>query len=176
MERDMFDTMTMTKIVGGLCGTFLVFLLGGWAAELIYHGADSGHGEVEQAYIIEVEGAEGDAPAEEEVPFEEVFAAASASDGEGLWRNCRSCHALEDGENGTGPHLYGVVGREIAAVDGFNYSGALAEAGDVWSPENLNGFLENPREWAPGTAMSYSGMRSVEDRANLIAYLQTIGG
>lgn len=176
MERDMFDTMTMTKIVGGFCGAFLVFLLGGWAAELIYHGS-GGHGEDHaQGYLIEVADAGGEAEeAEPEVPFEEVFASADPAAGEGLWRNCRSCHALEDGENGTGPHLYGVVGRDISSVDGFNYSGALVAVAEVWTPENLNGFLENPKGWAPGTAMGYNGMRSVEDRANLIAYLDTIG-
>ena len=177
MERDMFDTMTMTKIVGGFCGMFLLFLLGGWAADLIYHG-DGGHGEdgVEQAYAIPVEDSGSGGEEEAGVPFEELYAAADASAGEGVWRNCRSCHALEDGQNGTGPHLYGVVGRQVASVPGFNYSGALVEVADVWDPEHLNGFLENPRGYAPGTAMTYSGLRSAEDRANLIAYLATIGG
>ena len=55
----MFDTMTLTKVVGGLCGTLLVFLLGGWAADIIYSGG-GGHGEVAQAYSIPVEeGGEG---------------------------------------------------------------------------------------------------------------------
>ncbi|WP_342068748.1 c-type cytochrome [Yoonia algicola] len=174
MERDMFDTMTTTKIIGGLCSTLLVFLLGAWLAEEIYH---SGGHYGEQAYVIEVEGAEGDEVEEvEEVPFSVVFASASAEDGEGLWRGCRSCHALESGEHGTGPALYGVVNRPVQFYDDFNYSGALAEVADVWSPENLNAFLENPRGYAPGTAMSYNGMRSAEDRADLIAYLATIGG
>jgi cytochrome c len=174
MERDMFDTMTTTKIIGGLCSTLLVFLLGAWLAEEIYHGG--GHYS-EQAYVIEVEGAEGDEVEEvEEVPFSVIFASASADDGEALWRGCRSCHALESGEHGTGPALYGVVNRPVQFYDDFNYSGALAEVADVWSPENLNAFIENPRGYAPGTAMSYNGMRSAEDRANLIAYLATIGG
>ena len=177
MERDMFDTMTMTKIVGGFCGMFLLFLLGGWAAELIYHGGEGGHGdEHEQAYVIPVEGGDEGGEAEEAVPFEELYAMADAGAGESVWRNCRSCHALEDGQNGTGPHLYGVVGREVDSVAGYNYSGALEEVADVWTPENLNGFLEDPRGYAPGTAMTYSGLRSPEDRANLIAYLATIGG
>lgn len=72
-----------------------------------------------------------------------------------------------------GPYLHGVVGRPIAAADGFSYSDALASLGDAWTPENLSGFLENPRSWAPGTAMAYNGMSDVEDRANLIAYLET---
>ena len=171
----MFDTMTMTKIIGGLCGTFLIFLLGAWLAEEIYHGG--GHGYGEQAYVIEVEGTEdGDVEVVEEVPFAVVFASASATDGESLWRSCRSCHALESGQHGTGPALYGIVNRPVHFYDDFNYSGALIEAADVWTPENLNAFLEKPSSYAPGTAMSYNGMRSVEDRANLIAYLATIGG
>ncbi|MFQ6551118.1 c-type cytochrome [Aestuariibius insulae] len=169
----MFDTMTLTKIVGAFCGALLVFLLGGWTAQIVY-GAYGGHDDHEQAYSIEVEGGD-EGEAEEAVPFEEVFASADAAAGERVWGKCRACHMLEDGANGTGPHLYGVVGREVAAVAGFGYSGALADAADVWSPEALNGFLENPRGYAPGTSMGFAGLPKVEDRANLIAYLQGIG-
>lgn len=172
MERDMFDTMTSTKIIGALCSTFLVYLLGAWLAEEIYHGG--GH-YGEQAYVIEVAETEVAEAEVEEVDFAVVMASASAADGEALWRGCRSCHALEAGNHGTGPALYGVVNRPVQYYADFAYSGALAEVVDVWTPENLNGFLENPRGYAPGTAMSYNGMRSVEDRANLIAYLATIG-
>lgn len=173
MDRDMFDTMTMTKVVGAFCGTFLIYLLGGWAAETIYHGG-GGHGEGEQAYVIEVESDAAEEEVVEEIDFAVVMASASAADGEGLWRNCRSCHALEPGVNGVGPTLYGVVGRAVDAVDGYNYSGALEQVADVWTPEHLNGFLENPGEYAPGTAMGYKGMRDVQDRANLIAYLDSV--
>ncbi len=173
----MFDTMTMTKVLGGLCGTWLVYLLGGWAAETIYHGG-GGHGDDHaQAYVIEVadEGGAEEA-AEEEVDFAVVMASASAADGEALWRNCRSCHALEPGNHGTGPALHGVVNRPVAFYDDFNYSGALVAVAETWTPENLNLFLENPKSYAPGTAMGYNGMRKIEDRANLIAYLESIGG
>jgi cytochrome c len=173
MERDMFDTMTMTKVIGALCGTFLVYLLGAWLAEEVYHSGGH-HGE--QAYVIEVESDEGDVEVAEAVDFSVVMASASAADGEALWRGCRSCHALESGQHGTGPALYGVVNRPVQFYDDFSYSGALAEVVDVWTPEHLNGFLEKPSSYAPGTAMGYAGMRKVEDRANLIAYLATIGG
>ncbi len=178
MERDMFDTMTMTKVLGAVCGTLLVFLLGGWAAETIYHSGGHGHGDDHVAgYTIPVETADAGTEEVEEGPsFEEVFATASAADGEGQWRACSACHALENGANGVGPHLFGVVGRDVASVDGYNYSGSLIAVNDVWTPEELNAFLESPRNYAPGTAMGYNGMRRIEDRANLIAYLQTIGG
>ncbi|MCO4847647.1 MAG: cytochrome c family protein [Yoonia sp.] len=173
----MFDTMTMTKVMGGACGALLVFLLGGWASETIYHGGAGGHGDEVQGYKIEVAEAEGDsAEPEEEIDFAVVMASASASDGEGLWRNCRSCHALDAGNNGVGPSLYGVVNRAVGEEPGFSYSGSLKAVADVWTPENLQAFLENPKGYAPGTAMGYNGMRKVEDRANLIAYLDSLGG
>lgn len=174
----MFDTMTGVKIVGAFCGALLVFLLGGWMAESIYHVGVEAHGdeEVHQAYTIPVEDGEGGGEEEtEQVPFEEVFAAADAGAGERLFRQCSSCHRL-DGSNGTGPHLDGVVGRDIAAVSGFAYSDALAGKEGDWAPEVLSAFLEDPSGWAPGTKMTYNGMDDVEDRANLIAYLQTVEG
>ena len=49
----MFDTMTMTKIVGGFCGSLLVFMLGNWVAESLYH-TGGGHGKEEHAaYVID---------------------------------------------------------------------------------------------------------------------------
>ncbi|MGR3503247.1 c-type cytochrome [Pseudaestuariivita sp.] len=174
----MFDTMTLTKIVGAFCGAFLIFLLGKSLAEDTYHVGAAHYGDEDHApgYLIEVAEAEVDEEPEETVDFAVLLAEADPADGEGVFRACRACHKLEDGENGTGPHLYAVVGREVGAVDGFGYSGALSEVAEVWTPENLNGFLENPRGWAPGTSMGYSGLRKPEDRANLIAYLDTIGG
>lgn len=175
MERGMFDTMTMTKTVGALCGTLLVYLLGGWTAELIYHGS-GGHDEHAQAYVIEVEGADEAEDVVEGPAFEEVFAMADAAAGEAAFRPCSACHQLEQGANGVGPYLYGVVGRPKNSAEGYAaYSGALND-GEIWTPENLNAFLENPRAYAPGTSMNYNGMRRIEDRANLIAYLDSLDG
>ena len=83
---------------------------------------------------------------------------------------------MESGENGTGPYLTGVVGRDVAAAQGYDYSGNLIAVADVWTPENLNAFLENPKGYAPGTKMAYNGMPKIEDRANLIAWLEAQGG
>ncbi len=174
----MFDTMTMTKTVGGFCGMFLVFLLGNWAAESLYHVGGGGHGgEHAQAYMIDTgESHSTDEPAVAEVSFDEVYAVADASAGERLFKACRACHKVEDGKNGTGPHLYDVVGRAVGAVDGFRYSGALAAVADSWGLEELNAFIANPKGFAPGTKMAYRGMKDIEDRADLIAWLESIGG
>ena len=170
----MFDTMTMTKVVGGFCGAFLVFLLGGFVAEFIYH--EKSHGDDHhQAYTIDT-GVDESAEEVVEVPFAEVYAVADAGAGERLWRQCQACHKVEAGANGTGPYLLGVVGREIGAADGYSYSGDMADSSDVWSPENLSAFLENPKGFFSGTKMAYRGMSDVEDRANLIAWLDSLGG
>jgi cytochrome c len=171
----MFDTMTITKAFGSLCGALLILLLGGWAAEGLYkvdrHGEDHVRG-----YVIIDETAEADDETAEEVvevAFADVYATADAGAGERLWRQCQACHALNPGQNGVGPYLHGVVGRPKHSADGFSYSDALMSLEGDWTPENLSSFLESPRSYAPGTSMSYNGMSDVEDRANLIAYLAT---
>lgn len=174
----MFDTMTMTKVLGALCGSLLLFLLGAWGAELIYHGSGGhGDGEHQQAYVIEVEGAgSAEEEVEEEIDFAALLAEADSSKGEKVFSKCKACHKLEDGGKGTGPHLFGVVNRNIAAVDGFGYSSVLTDNGGVWDADSLQAFLEDPKGWAPGTKMSFGGLKKPADRANLIAYLETIGG
>lgn len=181
----MFDTMTLTKIVGGLCGALLVFLLGNWAAQAIYgtreETAEVEGEELHQAYVIEVpeEGGEQVAeatPEEQIAEFQAAFAAADAAAGEGEFRPCSACHSLEAGDNRTGPYLAGVVGRPSDSAEGYDYSGALEEVVDAWTPEHLNFFLENPQGYTPGTKMNFNGIRNVQDRANLIAYLATIPG
>jgi cytochrome c len=172
--RDMFDTMTLTKIVGGFCGSLLVFLLAAWVSETVYHSG--GHGEQAQAYVIPVETAAApEAPAEAGPSFEELFAMADPAAGQGLFRACQSCHSIEEGRNGTGPSLYGVVGRAPGTLPGYSYSAGFDTLAEAWTPEELDRFLAKPSDYAPGTKMTYAGMRNAEDRANLIAYLATLG-
>lgn len=166
------DTMTATKVTASLCGALLVFLLGKWVAEEVYHMDAYGP----QAYVIDT-GVEEVVEDEPEIDFAELLAAADVDKGPKVFAKCKACHKLEDGANGTGPHLYAVVGRAKASIDGFGYSGTLAGmVGDAWTPEALNAFLENPKGYAPGTSMGFAGLKKPTDRANLIAYLQTIGG
>lgn len=174
----MFDTMTMTKAGGALCGAFLIFLLGKWAAETLYHTGPVVHGdeEVAQAYTIDTGDGGGEAAAAEEGPdFATVLASADAAAGEKVFGKCKACHKL-DGTNGTGPHLDGVVNRAVGSVAGFGYSDGMAAHGGNWDPETLSTFLENPKGAVPGTKMSFAGLKKVEDRANIIAYLQSQGG
>lgn len=163
----MFDTMTVLKVSSGLLGAWLILLLGKWAAEEVYHA--EAHGE--QSYVIEIETAE--AEPEEEVDVAMLVAEADIGKGEAVFRKCTACHKV-NGEDGVGPHLNGVVGREIASVGGFGYSGALAGLGGDWTAEALYGFLLNPKGYAPGTTMGFSGLKKPADKANVIAYLQSV--
>ena len=175
----MFNTMTVTKAAAALIGSLLFLMLVSWFASSLYHVGFSGHvaegEEIPQAYRIPVEGGD-DAAAEEAVEegpdFATLLASADAAAGEKSFGKCKSCHKL-DGSDGVGPHLNGVVGRDIAAVEGFNYSDAMASVEGAWDPEQLNAFIINPKEHVPGTKMAFAGIKSGEERANLIAYLQT---
>lgn len=167
----MLDTMTLTKATASLCGTLLIFLLASWAARGIY--SVDGHGE--QAYLIETGEAEEVERDVVEMSFYEQYAAADAAKGEAVFRKCNACHKLEAGANGAGPYLYGVVGRDIGAADGFGYSSAMSSHGGVWTPEELNAFLLKPSNYMPGTSMSFSGLKKASDRMNVIAYMESIG-
>ena len=107
------DTMTSTKVVAGFCAAFLVFLLGKWAAEGIYHVG--GHGE--QAYVIDTGVVESDGGGEDDVDFAALVAEADPDKGASVFRRCQACHRVEPGENITGPTLYGVVGRATVVGD-----------------------------------------------------------
>ncbi|WP_112310663.1 c-type cytochrome [Pseudogemmobacter bohemicus] len=171
----MFDTMTMTKATGAVCGALLVLLLGGWAASSLYNTEPpgGGHGEeVAQAYTIDTGAAAGGEETAEVVDIAALMAAADPAKGEKVFNKCKACHKL-NGIDGTGPHLNGVVDREIASIAGFAYSSSMAEhAGTPWSPEALDAFLKAPKAFASNTKMSFAGLPKQDERINLIAYLQ----
>ncbi|NHQ73949.1 cytochrome c family protein [Roseovarius gahaiensis] len=173
----MFDTMTFTKVLGSFCGALLIFLLGQWAAELLYHTGGGYGDDYQQGYVIET-GADDEAEevVEEGPSFEELYASADLGKGERVFNKCKACHKLDEGANGTGPYLHGVVGRDVAAAEGFGYSGSLVAVADVWTPQELSAFLENPASYAPGTTMGFAGLGKIEDRVNVIAYLDQTDG
>ena len=136
----------------------------------------------QNAYLVDTGADVAEEAAEEEVVQDigPLLASADPTAGEAASRACIACHSFDEGgANKVGPNLYDIVGHAIGAVDGFNYSDVLADmgtAGDVWTYEALDGFLANPRGWAPGTAMSYAGMRDINARAEMIAWLRTLSG
>jgi cytochrome c len=103
-----------------------------------------------------------------------MIASANPEDGKNIARKCQACHSLEPGgPTKVGPNLAGVVGADIASKD-YPYSDALKGKEGNWTYENLNAFLTSPREWAPGTKMTFPGLKKPEERAAVIAYLRTL--
>lgn len=173
------DSFEMNKIIGAILGTILFVMGVGFIAEAIYAPKEAetigyalpmpegdGHGGGETVV------------AEAAVPLGVLLASATADDGAKVAKKCASCHNFEQGgANKTGPGLYGVVERPIASHEGFSYSTALTDAAatyKTWTYEHLNDFLTSPKAFAPGTKMTFAGLRSEKDRANLLAYLQSL--
>ncbi len=102
--------------------------------------------------------------------------AADAGNGEALYRSiCAQCHSIDPGSHRTGPSLHKIWGAPIGAREGFEYSDAFRQAasdGLVWTPENLNTFVERPRRLIKGNKMAYLGLRDDADRADLLEYLK----
>jgi cytochrome c len=103
-----------------------------------------------------------------------LLAAVSPADGEKVFKKCVSCHSIEKGgANKVGPNLWNVVGGPKAHMDGFAYSSGLAAMhNDVWSYVNLDKFLANPKEYVPGTKMTFAGLKNPEERAAVILYMR----
>ena len=121
-------------------------------------------------------GAKASGPAAAAVePIAARLAKADATKGQAVAKQCLSCHKLEKGApNGTGPALYGIVGKDAGKAAGFAYSPKMAEMGKKWDFELLDAFLANPKGVVPGTKMSFAGVSKPDARADLVAFLNTL--
>ncbi len=106
---------------------------------------------------------------------EPLLASASVENGMKVAKKCLQCHSFEKGGKAkTGPNLWKIVKRNVGAVEGYAYSKAMKEYEGVWTYDKLNAYLHKPRTAMPGTKMSFAGLKKVQDRADLIAYLRTL--
>ncbi len=95
--------------------------------------------------------------------------------GKKVFKKCAACHSLEAGKKKIGPSLHGVMGRTVGTLEGFKYSKAMVaygESGKVWDAETLNAYLEAPKKVVKGTRMAYAGLKKLQQREDLIAYLE----
>jgi cytochrome c len=112
--------------------------------------------------------------AEAEQPIEFYLAKADAAKGADVFKKCQACHTIEQGQpNGLGPNLYHVLGEGIGQGRGFAWSPALSGKGGNWDWNTLNEWLLSPKKFAPGTKMTFAGLSNPEERANVIAFLNS---
>ena len=101
-----------------------------------------------------------------------LFASVSLSDGEKTFKKCAACHSIaKGGANKIGPALYNVLGRQAGSLSDYKYSKGMIAYGKKWTPQEMDGFLENPKGWVKGTKMSYAGLKNPKERAALILFL-----
>ncbi|GAB5470126.1 MAG: hypothetical protein Kilf2KO_31560 [Rhodospirillales bacterium] len=167
----------MNKIAAAVLTGGIVAMLSGFVAGKLYHPETL----EKPAFAVALpDPGAGSAPAE--APVEEsilpLLASADVEAGKNATRACAACHTFDEGgANGVGPNLWNIVGSEPAHVADFNFSDAikkLASEGKTWDYTNLDHFLADPKGYAPGTKMSYAGLRRISQRADMIAYLRTL--
>lgn len=174
----MKDPLLSNKIAAAvLAALILIFGLPQLTGLLFGGGHGGGHGdELHLAYCCVDLETTGSANPVEEAPADlgTLMAAASVSGGQRRAGLCASCHTFEEGgANGNGPNLWDIVNREVASVPGYNYSGALAAFGGVWTYERLNDYIADSQSYIPGTAMAQRVGRD-NQRAELLAYLGSL--
>jgi cytochrome c len=158
--------------------------IAGWVlgAGIVLLGASIVTGEVFKAerpekmgYPIEGVEVEGDG-GEAEQPIAAFLQTADAGAGEQVFKKCAACHTVNPGgANGLGPNLHGIMGKPLASVAGFAYSPDLKAKGGTWTWDAMSEWLKSPKGYVPGTKMTFAGLSKPEDRANLMAYLNSQG-
>ncbi len=168
------DSFEFNKIAGGILAALLVVV----GLRIVGEGVYSVEPLKQPAYSVpgvETETAGAKPAAKPAGPsFEEALAKADMAKGETISHKCKTCHTIiKGGPNKIGPDLWGVVGRPVATHSGFGYSDALKKIGGNWTFEKIEHFITKPRDFAPGTKMTFPGLPDVQDRADIIAYLNT---
>ena len=169
------DSFELNKILGAGLFTLLVLVTLNITAGAIF----SPHKPEKPGYEIAAaehagEAAKGEAAAKDE-PIETLLANASVEKGSVAAKKCQACHTFEKGgPNRVGPNLWGIVGRARASEAGFNYSASMKAKSGTWTIDELNHFLTNPKAYIPGTAMAFAGLPRGSERADAIAFLNSL--
>jgi cytochrome c len=163
---DQFNTIAGWTLGAGIVALGATLITGEYFK---HHHVEKGGYHVEGAAI-------GPDAGKAEAPIAALLQTADIAKGEAGFKKCVACHTITaGGANGLGPNLHGIVGRPIGKAAGFAYSPGVAGKGGNWDWEALNSWLKSPKAFIDGTKMSFGGIGKGEDRANVIAYLNSQG-
>ena len=115
-------------------------------------------------------------PAQPVTPTPPTPASATAVDGDAatgrqVYRKCQACHSLEAGKNTVGPSLAGILGKKSGEAPNYNYSAAMKAANLVWDAATLDAYLLDPQKLVPQNKMPFPGLKTANERKDVIAYL-----
>ena len=168
--------LEVNKILAAIILAVLIFTLINHAGDLIVNiDHDKKQETASKIEVPEINDAKSVVTSTEEViePISALLMNASLKSGQKIFKKCGSCHNYKkDSANKVGPNLWNIINRPKANVEGFAYSKALTAIGGEWSYEELAEFLYKPKLYAKGTKMNFSGLKKVQDRANLVFFLR----
>lgn len=143
------------------------------ASGMIYH---QGEPEKEGYPVESADGGEGGGGAAAVEPIAARLAKADLAKGQASFAKCAACHSInQGGANGVGPNLWAALGKPHGHAPGFAYSDALKAVPGTWTFDGMDAWLTSPRKYAPGTKMTFAGLSDPQERANVIAYLNSQG-
>jgi len=164
------DSFEINKIVAAVLVVFLVVFGIGKVSDIIFHVEKPNT----SAYKVEVSTASStqDSNTDQLVDITALLAMGNVDDAKKVWKKCSACHSIKkDGKNKIGPALYNVLGRNVAALNDYKYSKALATYGKSWTFKEMNGFLTKPQAYIKGTKMAFAGLKKEKDRASIILFM-----
>lgn len=168
------DSFEFNKIAAGVLVSLLVAMVGSLVSESVVHPKKL----TQNVLGITVErkaDAGGSAEKKELAPITPLLVSANIEKGKEISKKCTQCHTFEEGGPAKlGPNLWNIVGAKFAHAAGFAYSAVFKGREETWTVENLNKYIHKPKEFMPGTKMTFVGLPKDQDRADLIAYLNTL--
>lgn len=169
------NSFEFNKIAASVLVALLVAMAGSLLSDTLFHS----HPLEKNVIHIDLGATNNSASTEKKElqPITPLLAAANPEKGKIVAKKCLQCHSFDKGgANLTGPNLWGIIGNQFAHAAGFAYSQGLKDkhGKGTWDVEEINKFIHKPRDYIPGTKMSFVGIADDKDRADLIAYLITL--